>query len=56
MNLKRLLLLLGVAFAVFFVVEAPGEAARLVKATGESLGEWLSAAATAFSKFFRSLI
>lgn len=55
MSFKRLLLFLLVAFMVFFLVQAPGEAARLVKETGESAGEWFSTAATAFTKFLKSL-
>lgn len=55
MNLKRLMLLLLCAFLVFFMVQAPGEAARLVKSTGESAGEWFSAIAEAFTKFLKSL-
>lgn len=45
-----------IAFAVFFVVQSPTEAAKLVKATGESAGEWLSTAAESLAKFVRSLI
>jgi hypothetical protein len=55
MNLKRLLLFLLMGFFVFFLVQAPGEAARLVKTTGESAGEWFSTAAEAFTKFLKSL-
>ena len=55
MNLKRLLLYLLMGFFVFFLVQAPGEAARLVKTTGESAGEWFSTAAEAFTKFLKSL-
>lgn len=55
MNLKRLLFLLLMSFFVFFLVQAPGEAARLVKATGENAGDWFSTAAEAFTKFLRSL-
>ena len=55
MNVKRLMLLLLGAFMVFFLVQAPGEAARLVKTTGETAGEWFSTAAEAFTRFLKSL-
>ncbi|MDQ4145785.1 MAG: hypothetical protein M3198_18970 [Actinomycetota bacterium] len=55
MNLKRLLWFLLLAFLVFFLVQAPGEAARLVKITGEYAGEWFSTAAESFTKFLKSL-
>jgi large-conductance mechanosensitive channel len=47
---------LFVAFAIFFVVKSPNEAARIVRETGESAGEWLSTAADSFSKFIKSLV
>ncbi len=55
MNVKRLVLFLVLGFFVFFLVQAPGEAARLVKTTGESAGEWFSTAGEAFTKFLKSL-
>ncbi|HEY7876375.1 MAG TPA: hypothetical protein VIG64_14765 [Actinomycetota bacterium] len=55
MSLKRFLWFLCLAFAVFFIISAPTDAARLVKSTGESAGDWLSTAAQALSKFLRSL-
>jgi hypothetical protein len=56
MNLKRLLLFLILALLVVFMVQSPGEAARLVKTTGENAGEWFSAAAESFTKFLSSLV
>lgn len=56
MSLKRVMWFLLIAFGVFFLIESPGEAARLVKMTGESAGEWLSTAADSLSKFVRSLV
>lgn len=56
MSLKRVLWFLLVAFAIFFVVSSPGEAAKLVKATGESAGEWFSTAADSLSRFLKQLI
>jgi hypothetical protein len=56
MNLKRLLLFLILALLVVFMVQSPGEAARLVKTTGENAGEWFAAAADSFTKFLSSLI
>jgi hypothetical protein len=55
MSLKRFLWFAFLAFAVFFVISAPTDAARLVKSTGESAGEWLSTAAAALSKFLKTL-
>ncbi|MDQ3986904.1 MAG: hypothetical protein M3280_10475 [Actinomycetota bacterium] len=55
MSLKRLLLFLLIAFLVFFLVQAPGEAAKLVKSTGETAGEWFETAAQAFTRFLKSL-
>lgn len=56
MNLKKIMMYLLVAFAVFFVVQSPGEAAKLVKTTGETAGEWFTAAAESLSKFVKSLV
>ena len=56
MNTRKLFFYLMLAFGIFFVVQSPGEAARLVKYTGESAGEWFSTAAHAFSKFLSSLV
>jgi amino acid permease len=55
MSFKRLLFFLLIGFLVFFLVQAPGEAARLVKVTGENAGEWFESAANAFTKFLTSL-
>jgi hypothetical protein len=56
MSLKRLVWLLLGAFALFFVVQSPAEAAKVVKMTGETLGEWLSATADSLVKFVTSLV
>lgn len=56
MSLKRLLLFLLLAFLVFFLVQSPVEAARLVKVTGEHAGEWFESAASAFTKFLSRLV
>jgi large-conductance mechanosensitive channel len=56
MNLKRLMFFLLIAFAIFFVIKSPNEAAKLVKESGQSAGEWLSTAADSFSTFLKSLI
>jgi hypothetical protein len=55
MNLKKVVLYLLLAFFVVFVVNQPGEAARLVKVTGENAQDWFSTASDAFSKFLGSL-
>ncbi len=46
---------LVLGFFVFFTIQAPSEAARLVKSTGESAGEWFSNAGDAFTQFLKSL-
>ena len=56
MSLKRVMWFLLIGFGVFFLIESPGEAAKLVKMTGESAGEWLSTAADSLSTFVRSLV
>lgn len=56
MSLKRVLTLGAVAFGIFFLVQSPAEAARLVKITGEHAGEWFGQAAESFSKFLRTLV
>ncbi len=56
MRLKKALWYLMAAFLVFFLIQEPGEAARLVKQTGENAGELFSEAASAFTKFLTSLI
>lgn len=56
MTLKKLAFYAAVALAVGFLVQSPGEAARVVKVTGTSAGEMLSTAADAFGEFIRSLV
>jgi hypothetical protein len=56
MSLKRLALYLGVAFLIVFIVQSPSEAAKVVKAAGESASEWFSVASSAFAKFLKSLV
>lgn len=56
MSLKRLLFFLLIGFGVFFLVQQPGEAARLVKLTGENASELFQAAGDAFVKFMKTLI
>lgn len=51
-----MLLYLFLAFVVYFLIQAPTEAARIVKATGENAGEWFSVAARAFTTFIESLV
>lgn len=48
--------LMMLAFGVFFLIESPGEAAKLVKMTGETAREWLTHAAASLSTFVRSLV
>lgn len=56
MSLKRLLLFGLLAFGVFFLVESPNEAARLVKVTGEGAGEWLEQVAHSLTTFVKTLV
>lgn len=56
MSLKRFLLLGLGAFALFFVVQSPSEAAEVVKVTGEKLGEWLTATAESLVTFVKDLV
>ncbi len=56
MSLKKVLVLAGVAFGIFFLVQSPAEAAKLVKITGEHAGDWLGQAAESLSKFLRTLV
>lgn len=44
------------AFALFFVVQSPSEAAEVVKVTGEKLGEWLGATAESLVTFVKDLM
>lgn len=55
MNLKKAGTYLLLALLVVFVVNSPGEAAKIVKITGEKAGEWFSAASDAFTTFLGSL-
>ncbi|MGH2774996.1 MAG: hypothetical protein ACRDJT_06135 [Actinomycetota bacterium] len=55
MSLKKIGGLLLVGFFVFYMVQSPSEAANVVKTTGQSLGEVLSATANAFSDFLTNL-
>ncbi|MBA3350794.1 MAG: hypothetical protein H0T12_09600 [Actinobacteria bacterium] len=54
--LKTFLWWLLVAFLIFFIVSAPAEAARIVRATGENAGDWFTTAARAFTTFFSRLV
>ena len=56
MSLKRVLWLAMLAFLMFFIVQAPAEAARVVKVTGESLGSWISAIAESLLEFVKTLL
>jgi cell shape-determining protein MreC len=56
MNLKRLMSLAVVAFLIFFIVQSPNEAARVIKVTGETMGSWLSEIADSLTRFLSSLV
>lgn len=51
MNLKKVLLWLVVAFAVYYVIQDPEGSADMVRTAGTALGD----AATSFSEFVGSL-
>jgi hypothetical protein len=53
--LKKLLLYLAIAFAVFFLVHSPRQAAELVQSLGENAGDWFSTAGRSIAKFLASL-
>ncbi|MGH2736991.1 MAG: hypothetical protein ACRDKZ_15535 [Actinomycetota bacterium] len=56
MSLKRLMMLLLLGFALFFLVQSPAEAAKVVKMTGQGVGEFLGTAAESLSQFVKSLV
>lgn len=56
MRFKKLLTLGLVAFGLFFLIQSPAEAARLVKVTGESAGDWFETVAGSLSKFLKTLV
>ena len=56
MNLKRAMFYMFIAFCVFFVIQSPNEAAKLVKVTGEHAGDWLTTAANSLTKFVKSFV
>ena len=55
MSLKKIALWLLLGFFVFFMVQSPGEAADVVRTTGQNVGDILSATANAFSDFLSNL-
>ena len=55
MSFKRIAGLLLVGFFIFFIVQSPVEAARVVRTAGESVGDVLGASATAFADFLSRL-
>jgi hypothetical protein len=56
MSLKRLLTFLVVGLLLFFMVQEPAEAARVVKAAGEGLGDVLGSLAKGFTRFLESMV
>lgn len=56
MRFKKLLMFGFIAFGLFFLVQSPAEAARLVKITGENAGEWAEEVAQSLSQFLKTLI
>ncbi len=46
MSLKKVITWLVVAFAVFYVIQAPESSAQLVRSAGEALGDAASSLAT----------
>jgi hypothetical protein len=56
MKLKKAGFYLLMAFVVFFVIQSPADAARIVKSTGENAGEWFHTAAEAFTRFVSQFV
>jgi len=56
MTLKKVLWFTLLGFFIFFVVQSPGEAARVVRVTGETLGDWFSAIFDSFTRFLSNLV
>jgi hypothetical protein len=56
MTLRKILWVLFILFVLFFIISSPAQAAHVVKVTGETLGEWLSALFSSLSKFVTRLI
>ncbi len=56
MTWKKALTYLLIAFGVVFLIQSPNEAAKLVRVTGETAGDWFGTAAGSLSQFVRSLI
>ncbi|MGY1915513.1 hypothetical protein [Blastococcus sp. SYSU DS0973] len=52
MNLKKVLTWVVVAFALFYVIQAPESSAELVRNAGEALGD----AASSLARFVGSLV
>ena len=44
------------AFAVFFIVNSPSQAAHFVKVAGENIGQWLETGAHSMVRFLESLV
>ncbi len=56
MTWKKALTYLLIAFGVVFLIQSPNEAAKLVRVTGETAGDWFGTAAGSLSQFVKSLI
>lgn len=56
MRLKRLVWWAVIAFAIFFLLTAPAQAALLVKGAGETASNLLLGAADALSAFIKTLV
>ena len=55
MNLRKMMSLLLLAFAVFFVVQFPVDAAQIVRGTFDGARDLLGGAAESFSTFLQQL-
>jgi hypothetical protein len=56
MSLKKVMLLLLGAFAIFYIVNSPSEAAHFVKTAGENVGRWLETGAHSMAEFLEALV
>lgn len=55
MGLKKLAFWLFVAFALFFLINSPKQAAAVVESLGENAGEWFGTAGRSLARFLQSL-
>ena len=55
MTLKKVLFYLFIAFGIFFLIQSPAQAAKLVESLGENAGEWFKTVANSLTRFLQTL-